>query len=388
MRRRTGLPLACSLAACCLSGCAAMPVGLMAETERGPAAAAPGAIHAAAVEQPKLDPERRQRLVIYNGIIYLVVERITDTIDQIKKFTEEMGGYMQSMSASSITLKVPADKFPDAIAMVEKLGEVTKKEIKGSDVTDEVRDLRIRLENAEQLRQRLLKLLEKSEKVEDTLKVEKELARVTETIELLKGKLHYIEAEVAFSTLTVHVNSSLPQREIETEIPFRWVRELGAELTRGSAGRTSGEVAFWRRITFRLPQGYIKYYEDDDETRAMSADQVMIRLQRHENYKGGGLDFWAALVRRSLVEQRAFAVKDTVDLELRTKVAARVFAGSKEIGGKPYGYLAAVVARKRHVYTFEAWGPLEKFTADRPRLEEAIRSIRVGSCYRLLLTLF
>ena len=72
---------------------------------------------------------------------------------------------------------------------------------------------------------------------------------------------------------------------------------------------------------------------------------------------------------------------------LRTGVPARVLAGSKEIGGKAYGYLIAVIARKGHVYTFEAWGPLEKFAADRPKLDEAIRSIRVGPWYRRLLAL-
>jgi len=386
--KRIGLPLVSSLILCL--GCD-MPIahmGQLSNARAGLPGAAARPIHASVVQQPKLDPARRERLVIYNGAIHLVVERISDTLDRIKTTIEGMGGYMQEMSANSITVKVPAEKFHDAIAMVEKLGEVTKKEIKGADVTDQVRDLRIRLENAERLRKRLLKLLEKSDKVEDTLKVEKELARVTETIELLKGRLRYIESKVAFSTLTVHVNSPLPQREIAAEIPFAWVRRLGADLTRGTAGSTSAALPFWRGMKFRLPDAYIKYFESDDETRAMSAEGVMIRLQRHENFRGGGLDFWAALVRRALVEQRAFAIKDQVDLELRTGVAARLFVASKEIGGKPYGYLVAVVARRHHVYTLEAWGPLENFTADRPKLEKAIRSLRAGPWYRLLLTMF
>ncbi len=387
MRRLANWALAagCVLA---LGGCAMAPMNFAGSDRAAAPASGAEPVQAAAVEHPKLDPERSQRLVVYNGDLRLVVERLTDTLQQVKKLAEGMGGYMQEMSGTSITVKVPANKFHEAVAAVEKLGEVAAREIKGTDVTEQVRDLRIRLQNDEGLRQRLLKLLEKSDKVEDTLKVEKELTRVTESIELIKGRLQYVESQVAFSTLTVHVNSPLPQRQIETEIPFAWVRELGGDLTRGSAGRPAPGLGPLRGIKFRLPDAYIKYYEDDDETRAMSADEVLVRLRRHENYKGGDLDFWATLVRRALVAQRAFALKDPTELKLRTGVAARVIAGSKEIGGKPYGYLIAVVARKEHVYTFEAWGPQEKFATHRERLEGAIRSIRVGPLLRLLLTLF
>jgi hypothetical protein len=51
---------------------------------------------------------------------------------------------MQEMGPDFITIKVPADKFQDAIVACEKLGEVTSREIKGSDITEQMRDLRIR----------------------------------------------------------------------------------------------------------------------------------------------------------------------------------------------------------------------------------------------------
>ena len=381
-----------ALLASCLTGlCGCMlPPGAAGEqgVSYGDHSGGTDAVAPAAVQRPNLDPERRERLVVYNGAVWLVVERIADSLQQVQQRLEALGGYMQELTANSITLKVPAPRFPEAIAAVEQLGEVTKKEIKGADVTEQVRDLRIRLENSEQLRQRLLKLLEKSDKVEDTLKVEQELARVTEAVEMLKGKLQYVETQVALSTLTVHLNSALPQREVTAEIPFAWVYELGEDMSSGEAGETSAALPLWRGVKFRLPEAYIQYLETDDETRAMSADRVMIRLHRHPNFAGGDLAFWAALVRRTLVEQRTIAVKDPTDVRLRTGVAARLLAGTREIGGKPYGYLVAVIARRCHVYAFEAWGPLDAFTRDQSKLEGAIRSIRVGPLHRLLLTLF
>ena len=358
-----------------LCGC-----GIPYEAATAPAAGrprpGPAPIHAKVerLTSPDVDPARAERLVIYNGSIHLVVERVDDALAQIKQAVEALGGWMQDLNSRSITVKVPAGKFHQAIDAVEKLGEVARKEVKGSDVTDQVRDLRIRLQNAEALRQRLLKLVDKSAKVEDTLKIEKELARVTEQVEMLKGKLQYIEKQVAYSTLTVRVNAAVPQREVETEIPFAWVRSLGQDITRGTTGHPRDTRGLFGGIGLDLPEGYIRHSVANDETWAMSADGVILHVRRHDNYKGGGVDFWCALVRRALVKRRAFATEQPADLAVRGGVPGRMLVGSKEIARKPHGYLVVVVARKRHVYTFEAWGPKDAFDRDRERLEAAARS--------------
>ena len=86
---------------------------------------------------------------------------------------------MQEVAGASVTVRVPAAQFDQAVRAVEKTGEVVDRQLKASDVTEEMRDLHIRLDNAEKLRQRLLGILEKSQKVEDAIKVEAELARVS-----------------------------------------------------------------------------------------------------------------------------------------------------------------------------------------------------------------
>jgi len=288
------------------------------------------------------------------------------------------------MTSTSITLRVPAAKFRDAVAAAEKLGKVAKKDVKGTDVTDQVRDIKIRLDNALKLRERLLKLLAESKRVEDTLKIETELARTTEVIELHKGKLQYVMNRVSFSTITVLFNSPLPQREVETEIPFHWVRELGSDLSRGRAGHPSGSVKAWGAAKFNLPKAYVKYYARYNMTRAMSAGDVFILLQRQDNYMGGDLGFWVGLVRRALTANRAMAISKEQDVTLGTDVAAHILLTTKEIGGKKHGYLVAVIARKHHVYTFEAWGPEEQFQKDLPELIEAVKSLHIGPWWRLI----
>ncbi len=344
----------------------------------GSAAPRGGGKRGAPVKAPRLDADRSKRLVVYNASLYMVVEKIADSLERIRGQAAAAGGYLQEMDASSITVKVPAGKFLDTVAKVEKLGQVVKREIKGTDETEKMRDLRARLKNAEAIHGRLLKLLDRAAKMEDTLKIEREIERLTEKIELLKGRIRYLENSSAFSALTVHLNSPLPQKRIATEIPFPWVLRLGADLTHGRATETFyGGRGRRRGVRFVLPKAYIKYYERDHVVRAMSADGVLLRLQRHGNYEGGKAEFWSRLIRRVLVERRAFALRPEAKLRLQTGAEARVQAGSKEIGGKDYGYLIAVVAEKHYVYTFEAWGPRAGLTADRKKIEEAVRSLRI-----------
>ena len=327
-------------------------------------------------EAPQADPARAERLVTYDAVLNVVVDSVEESMQRLKATFEAMGAYMQEMTSNSITFRVPADRFRDALDEVERLGEVTWRDIKGTDVTEKMRDLGIRLENAERFRQRLLDLLEKSQKVEDTLKIEKELGRVTETIELLKGKLRYLEHNVAFSTVTVRLDSALPPG-IEPGMPFEWVFYLGRDLLEGHAGEPyTGQLLWWKRVKFDMPPGFVKYYEFNYTTRAMSAEGMFLYVTRYENEKNAQGGFWATLIRRLLVEQRAFAVKEEATLKLRKGPDAHLLVCTKQIGRKNYGYLVAIVARKKHVYVFEAWGPSDEFDKDKPKIEDAVKSMK------------
>jgi hypothetical protein len=346
------------------------------------------AVAASGEKSEQLAPALKERLIIYNATLELAVDRIGYSIEQAKTLAAQAGGYVQELTTSSATLRVPATKFHETLGALLKLGRVVRKQVKGTDVTEEARDLHIRLDNAEKIRQRLVALLEKSQKVEETLKVEQELGRVTETIELLKGKIRHLEHNVAFSTITVHFTSSLPQDQFDVTIPFEWVNELGGELVRGDTGRPHDARSPWRLVAIRLPESYVKYYEWGYVTKAMSADGVVVQVRRLANYRGGTTDFWHGLARRALVQEKHFTLGEEKAVGLRGGYAARLLVLSKDIGDQKQGYLVAVAATKDHVYVFEAWGPQEKLTKERTVLEAALATLRLGWCRQFLWHLF
>ena len=159
--------------------------------------------------------------------------------------------------------------------------------------------------------------------------------------------------------------------------PFGWVHELGGGLTRRAAHQPYERSSFMSKGMFALPDGYVRYYQDKRRARAMSAAGVMIDVHKEKNYKGGSVGFWGDLVRRVLVEQKVFHLKEDLKLNPRGKTECVLLAGSKQIGAKQFGYLVGLAASKKYVHVFEAWGPLQELEEDREKLIDAIKSMRL-----------
>ncbi|HVR84919.1 MAG TPA: DUF4349 domain-containing protein [Planctomycetota bacterium] len=190
--------------------------------EKGAASAGPAQAPAGIATPPEGD-----RLVIYSGSLCLQVAEPEVAQKSIQALTKEMGGWIQVLDGLRLTVRIPARRFDDAFESLLALGQVIDRRVTGSDVTDEFHDLRLRLENSEKVRLRLSAILEQAKNVQDALAVEKELARLTEEIERLKGALARMQDRISYSTIAIELRRSLPSRPSATGLPFPWVRQLG-----------------------------------------------------------------------------------------------------------------------------------------------------------------
>jgi hypothetical protein len=145
---------------------------------------------------------------------------------------DELGGYLSQRNDQTIVVRIPAEHFDTLVGEVEGMGTVLSRQVRAQDVTAQYRDLRIRIENAERSRQRLLALLEKAEKMEDVLKIETQLTRVTAELESMKGQLRLLADQIALSTLTIELRSNAPPpRPVHTRqwSRFEWINAVGIE---------------------------------------------------------------------------------------------------------------------------------------------------------------
>lgn len=146
-----------------------------------------------------------EKKVIYSSTVNLTV-KIPDTTNvHLADIAKKYRGYVQQSGTTLCVIRVEEKMLTMALDDIELLGKVTSKNMYGEDVTDQYADFGIRLENAEKARIRYLELLEKAENVQSALLVEKELERLNETIELLKGQMNRIDHLAAYSTITVYI---------------------------------------------------------------------------------------------------------------------------------------------------------------------------------------
>jgi len=307
----------------------------------------------------------------------MVVVSAFDAMATIRTFAEQAGGYLQESDARSITIRVPAQKFDATLQQISALGEVIDRAIKASDVTEQMLDLNIRLENARKTRERLLEHLSKSTKIEDTLKIEAELSRVSGEIEQMEGKLRYLESQIAMSTIRVELNSNSQQlsgSRAGPDLPFEWLERLGDGLIAGTTESMPRKPSFFSSgPKFDPPEEFIRYYSDDDLVEAMSADGLRLKVQKQNNYDKGALPFWNKLARKSLVESRMLAVSAERDLG---KDRALI-SGTRLVAGQTSGYLVVLARTRNHIYTFEAWGPKASFDEHFDALMASAMSLRL-----------
>ena len=251
MRRTARFALTSFLSLFSLAACGGQAVG-MAPAPKG-VETLTAALHQAAAEAPAPPPSvtsnastaasppaasLRAPLVTYTGEMALRVEKNTPaTLDAVVAIAESMGGYMAGRQDDRVEVRVPSARFRETLGKIEPLGEVTHRSVQATDVTDEFHDAEVRLQNLRATRTRLEGLLGQSKTLVDTLAVERELERVAQEIDRLEGRLEFLKARIAYSSIAVSVEARTttlvavtplaPKRFVE--LPVDWLGELGVD---------------------------------------------------------------------------------------------------------------------------------------------------------------
>jgi hypothetical protein len=171
-------------------------------------------------------------LLVYTAHLVLGVYEVRATQESAIEQIRAMGGFVARQTETVLVLRVPAARFQDALAAVGPLGDLISRTIDVADVTEEFRDVAIRLRNAEAMRDRLEALLQRAENVEDALAVERELQRLTELIEVLKGRQRYLADRITLSTVILQFqplrSGDVTQPDV-FRLPFDWLDDLGLQ---------------------------------------------------------------------------------------------------------------------------------------------------------------
>ncbi len=156
--------------------------------------------------------------IIYNGQVDFETLDFEKTRTDITKYMASIGAYQQNSSVKGgrigyeglknavYIFRVPKIRYNQAIVDLRQFGTVVFEQSTGEDVTEHYFDTEARLKSLTIRQDRLLELLQKAVKMDDILKLEKELQEVNYDIENLTGTLRKWDSLVEYSTLTVNIN--------------------------------------------------------------------------------------------------------------------------------------------------------------------------------------
>ena len=242
-----------------------------------------------------------ERQIISQASLDLEVSDVNAAATQLRGLVESFGGFIEHVSTSggpnpeygSAVVRVPGDRFLDALDSIERLGKALGQTLGQRDVTGEAIDLEARLKSERSAEESLLKLLERAVSVSDVLTVERELSRVRADIERLQGQLEFIQRSVALATIAVSfvlppgAIPSAPSASLQIEVDDV---ERSANRVRGlvdGVGGTMGRVIVsthrdgqYAALNFQVPTSAF-----DNVLASLAEDGVV--LQREVQSDGG-----------------------------------------------------------------------------------------------------
>jgi hypothetical protein len=159
-------------------------------------------------------------MIIRTGNASIEVDSLGSGIAAVRSLATRLGGYvantaMQAGNAqvhsAMLQLRIPSTRFDDALAGLRPIGKLESTNVNAEDVGEEYVDVSAQIANGRRLEARLVQILAtRTGKLSDVLAVERELARVRGEIDRQEGRLRYLRAHAAMSTLAVTVHEPLP----------------------------------------------------------------------------------------------------------------------------------------------------------------------------------
>lgn len=200
-------------------------------------------------------PGVRDRLVVENSYMSLLVENVVTVKDKIIEYAKNNGGYMVQVSVSNpqdapnatVTVRVSSDRLNEALSFFRGLAvKVVSEELDGQDVTDQYTDIEKRIAILEKTKARFEEILASAQEISDITNLNQQIINLQSQIDSYRGQEEALKQNANLAKLTLYLSTdeiALPYAPSETFRPgviFKLaVRSLISQL------RQAATVAIW-----------------------------------------------------------------------------------------------------------------------------------------------
>ena len=173
--------------------------------------------------------------IVYSGNISLYTEDYQSTFEKIGEYAVGLGGFVQDSNTSYlnkdqntltntgyITIRVPAEKFNEAMKEIQKYGSPISSSINSTNIFQQYQDIKGQLDNLIIAEGRLQDYLTKAGNITDLLLIETELNRVRTEIDSRSTIIKNWDKEIAYATIYISI--------VEKELSGSTVKSPFSEL--------------------------------------------------------------------------------------------------------------------------------------------------------------
>lgn len=157
--------------------------------------------------------------IIKTGTATIEIKDVAASVDALKALAVQKGGYISSSNmqknynnrlSATVVIRVPQAQFEPTMEGVKAVGTVKSVSTSGQDVTEEYVDLTAKKTAYKNQLDAYNRIMAKSEKVEDILKVQQQIERVQVELDRIEGRMRYLNSRIDLSTITVNLQEPEP----------------------------------------------------------------------------------------------------------------------------------------------------------------------------------
>ena len=184
-------------------------------------------------EVPKSLINPAGRKLIFSAELNISSEDYTGDYIALQRELERVMGYTESEKTEGVaptrpgqkgrvsyfTFRIPSEKFNNFVSGVENIGELKSKSIFTDDISDRYYDTQNRIEMLEIRHERLMGYLRNETKMDNILKLEKELSELLYELDTLKGNLKGMDFKVEYARVDVILSETVEPEKSEVITP-------------------------------------------------------------------------------------------------------------------------------------------------------------------------
>jgi hypothetical protein len=193
--------------------------------------------------------EKVKRKIKYTADVRLITDDFPKTEETLLELIDAHQGFLAFADVSTTPgqprtgtwrARVPVEKFESFRRGIAKIGEVERNNVNTEDVTAQFYDLENHIKNKKAQEDALRELLKKTtDKMENLLAVQRELASVRDSIERSEGQLRLLANLSDLTTVTIRVQERRkfePEKPPETEEKAAFGSRVGKTFTESWQG--------------------------------------------------------------------------------------------------------------------------------------------------------